>query len=106
MSSTDYVLRVLFDRLARAFSVLASNVSSGSGGSFTFPNYATVAALLAASPASITAFATCANYTVGDENESLWMRAANATADNGSDIRESTHTAGVFYERIWVRESV
>jgi len=106
MSSTDYVLRVLFDRLARSVNVLAMQVSSVSGGSFTFPSYSTVADMLAAVPTEITAFAICANYVAADENESMWFKSPNATAANGSDIRESTHTAGVFYERLWVREAV
>lgn len=105
MSSTDYVLRVLFGRLARSFNVLASQVAAGTG-SFSLPAYDTVADMLAAPPTDITAFAQCTNYLTGDENHSLWMRSADATADNGSDIRESTHTAGVFYERIWARELV
>lgn len=70
------------------------------------PNYDTVADMLAAKPTEITAFATCTNYTAADENESLWFKSPNATAANGTDIRESTHTAGVFYERLWVREAV
>lgn len=106
MSSTDYVLRVLFDRLARSFNALATRVSTLSGGSFTMPNYDTVADMLAAPPTEITAFATCTNYVAADENESMWFKSASATAANGTDIRESTHTAGVFYERLWVREAV
>ena len=106
MSSTDYVLRVLFGRLARSFNVLAMQVSANGTGSFSLPAYDTVADMLAAPPTDITAFAQCTNYLTGDENHSLWMRSADATADNGSDIRESTHTAGVFYERIWARELV
>lgn len=106
MSSTDYVLRVLFDRLARSFNVLATQVSAMSGGSFTMPTYDTVADMLAAVPTEITSLANCGNYTAGDENQSIWLKSAFATAANGSDIRESTHTAGVFYERIWVREAV
>lgn len=105
MSSTDYVLRVLFGRLARSFNVLAMQVSAGTS-AFSLPAYDTVADMLAAPPTDITAFAQCTNYLTGDENHSLWMRSADATADNGSDIRESTHTAGVFYERIWARELV
>lgn len=106
MSSTDYVLRVLFDRLARSFNALALRVSELSGGSFTMPNYDTVADMLAAVPTEITSFATCTNYAAADENESMWFKSPNATAANGTDIRESTHTAGVFYERLWVREAV
>lgn len=106
MSSTDYVLRVLFDRLARSFNALASRVSQLSGGSFTIPNYDTVADMLAAVPTEISSFATCSNYTAGDENESMWFKSPTATAGNGTDIQESTHTAGVFYERLWVRENV
>ena len=106
MSSTDYVLRVLFGRLARSFNALATRVSELSGGEFLLPNYDTVADMLAAAPTEISAFATCTNYTAGDENESMWFKSPSAVADNGSDIRESTHTAGVFYERIWVRENV
>lgn len=106
MSSTDYVLRVLYDRLARSFNALALRVSELSGGSFTMPNYDTVADMLAAVPTEITSFATCTNYTAADENESMWFKSAVATAANGTDIRESTHTAGVFYERLWVREAV
>ena len=103
---TDYVLRVLFGRLVRAFNALALRVSELSGGSFTVPNYSTVALMLAAPPTEISSFATCANYTGADANTSMWIKSANAVAANGTDIRESTHTAGVFYERIWVREAV
>lgn len=69
------------------------------------PTYDTVADMLAAVPTEITSFANCANYTAGDGNESIWFKSSFATAAS-SDIRESTHTAGVFYERIWVREAV
>ncbi len=106
MASADYVLRVLYGRLARSFNVLAMQVSGMSGGNFTLPTYDTVADMLAAVPTEITSFANCGNYTAGDENESVWLKSSFATAANGGDIRESTHTAGVFYERIWVRENV
>lgn len=103
MSSTDYVLRVLFDRLARAFQVYLDSQTSGSG-SLTVPEYDTVALMLAADVDEIPTFAKCANYLSGDDNQSLWMKSGFATADNGTDIRESTHTPGIFFERIWVRE--
>lgn len=104
MSSTDYVLRVLFARLARAFIVLSARVTAISGGAGTLMNFDTVADMLAENPINIQAFAVCANYYAADENRSLWMRAHYASAANGSDILESTSVPGVFYERIWVAE--
>ena len=106
MALTDYVLRTRYGRLARSFNALATRVSELSGGEFILPVYSTVADMLAAPPTEISAFANCTNYTAGDANESMWFKSASAVAGNGSDIRESTHTAGVFYERIWVRENV
>lgn len=106
MSSTDYVLRVLFDRLARAFQVYLDSHSGSSNGSLNVPEYATVAAFLAADPAGIPTFAKCANYAGTDGNQSLWMKSGFAVADNGTDIRASTHTPSIFYERIWVRENL
>jgi len=103
--ATDYVLRVLYDRLARAVGLLASQISGG-GGSATVPEYTTVANMLAANPADIESFARCTNASPGDGIKSLWMRASEETADNGSDVRESTAMAGVFYERIWAKESL
>lgn len=103
MSSTDYVLRVLFDRLARAFQVYLDSQISGSS-SLTVPEYDTVALMLAADVAEIPTFAKCANYLAADGNQSLWMKSGFAVADNGTDIRESTHIPGIFFERVWVRE--
>lgn len=104
MSSTDYVLRVLFDRLARTVLALSEEVSSLGG--FSVPNYSTVADLLAANPIEIRSFATCSNYTGTDGNKSLWLRSADATMDNGMDVRESTAVPGIFYERVWVKENI
>lgn len=106
MSSTDYVLRVLFDRLARAFQVYITDHSGSGSGSLVVPEYTTVALMLAAPVGDIPTFAKCANYTGTDGNQSLWMKSGFAVADNGVDIRESTDTPGIFFERIWVRENL
>ena len=60
--------------------------------------------MLAADVSEIPTFAKCANYLAADGNQSLWMKSGFAIADNGTDIRESTHTPGIFFERVWVRE--
>ena len=104
MSSTDYVLRVLFDRLTRTVLALMEEVSSLSGGGVV-PNFDTVANLLAADPITVKSFATCSNYTGTDGTQSLWLRSSDATMDNGSDVRESTAVPGIFYERVWVKEN-
>ena len=101
--ATDYVLRVLFERLSRAFLALLSEVSSGSGMGVV-PNYDTVADLLAADPINVKSFATCSNFELTDGVKSLWLRSADAVSDNGSDVRESTAVPGIFYERVWVKE--
>lgn len=106
MSSTDYVLRVLFDRLARAFQVYLDSHSGSGSGSLVVPEYTTVALMLAADVDEIPTFAKCANYSGTDENQSLWMKSGFAVADNGTDVRESTHTPGIFFERVWVRENL
>lgn len=105
MSSTDYVLRVLFDRLARSFLILAGEVSGGTGGGVV-KTYDTVADMLAADPTEIKSFAKCMNYYTGDGVASLWLRSEWVVSDNGTDKRESTAVPGVFYERIWLDEFV
>ena len=105
--ATDYVLRVLYERLSRAFYAYVADQSSGSATSAGYvPEYATVAAMLAADISEIRSFARCTNYTAGDGIKSLWMRASDESVDNGSDVRESTFHPGFCFERIWVKETL
>ena len=101
--ATDYVLRVLYERLARSLNNLITDISriSGSG---AVPEFDTVADMLAAPVSSIAGFARCTNYTAGDGIKSLWMRASDEVADNSSDVRQSADNPAIFYERIWVKE--
>jgi len=101
--ATDYVLRVLFDRLSRTVLALMSEVSSITGVGVV-PTFDTVADLLAEDPIMVKSFATCSNYEGTDGTQSLWLRSSSATSDNGSDVRESTAVPGIFYERVWVKE--
>lgn len=102
--ATDYVLRVLYDRLSAAFNALLAQVSALDQGSGTVPEYDTVDDMLAADVSLIKSFARCTNYAAGDGIKSLWMRASDESADNGSDVRQSTFHPAFFYERIWVKE--
>ena len=102
--ATDYVLRTLFDRLARSFDQLLVQVNTVAASGV--PEYETVADMLAASPEDIQSFARCKNYLAGDAIKSLWMRASEVVSDNGTDNRQSTAHPAFFYERIWVREAI
>lgn len=104
--ASDYVLRVLYGRLSRALNTLVAQVTQISvNGSGAIPEYDTVADMLAADVTEIPGFARCTNYTAGDGNKSLWMRASDEASDNGSDVRQSTFHPAFFYERIWVKEA-
>lgn len=103
--ATDYVLRVLYERLARSLESILIQLSSASSIAIV-SDFDTVDVMLATDPARIAAFARCTNYEGTDGIRSLWMRADTAGPENGSDIRQSTYNASVFYERIWVKESL
>lgn len=103
--ATDYVLRVLYERLARALNAVVTQITSTAGAG-TVPEYDTVADMLAADITEIQGFARCTNDTAGDGIKSLWMRASDEFVDNGSDVRQSTFHPAFFYERIWVKETL
>ena len=105
--ATDYVLRVLYQRLSRALNTLVTQVTqiSVTGGS-AVPEFDTVADMLAADVTTIPGFARCTNYEAADGIKSLWMRASDEFVDNGSDVRQSTFHPAFFYERVWVKESI
>ena len=103
--ATDYVLRVLYERLARSLDSILAQLSTATSVAVV-SDFSTVDEMLATTPDRILSFARCTNYDTADGIRSLWMRADTVGPENGSDIRQSTYNASVFYERIWVKESL